>query len=33
MNTASIHTMFTTTTARAVHGHNGNNWITAATDC
>ncbi|SDO78973.1 hypothetical protein SAMN04490202_1871 [Pseudomonas reinekei] len=32
MNTASIHTMFTTT-ARAVQGHNGNNWITAATDC
>lgn len=33
MNTASTHTMFTTTTARAAQGHNGNNWITAATDC
>jgi hypothetical protein len=32
MNTASIHTMLTTT-ARAAQGHNGNNWITAATDC
>lgn len=31
MNTASTYTLFITT-ARAAQGHNGNNWIIAATD-
>jgi hypothetical protein len=32
MYTTSAHTMLITSTARAAHAHNGNNWITAAAD-